>query len=91
VNYVDVTYLECIYSLVDGLMTGTLVTTYYVMDVILYLWYCYAMFHLLSLRSHSLGKVFRCSFLIMTRKVISRRSCLGGTWLGWRAVESITS
>jgi hypothetical protein len=39
------------------------------MDVVFYLWYCYVMFYLLSLKSHSLGKVFRCSFLITTRKV----------------------
>jgi hypothetical protein len=78
-------------SLIDGLMTGTLMTTCYVMDVLFYLWYCCVMFYLLSLKSHNLGKVFRCSFLVTTRKVTFRRSCLGGTWLGWRAVGSITS
>jgi hypothetical protein len=36
------------------------------------------MFYLLSLKSHSLGKVFRCSFLVTMRKVffpevVSRR------------------
>jgi hypothetical protein len=66
------------------MMTGTLVTIYYVMDVVLYLWYCYVIFRLLSLNSHSLG------FLVTTRKVIFRRSCLGGTWLGWRAIGLIT-
>jgi hypothetical protein len=70
VNYVDVTYLGCIYFLVDGLMTGTLVTTYYVIDVVFYLWYCCVMFHLLTLKSYSIGKVFHCSFLVTTRKVI---------------------
>jgi hypothetical protein len=83
--------LGCIYFLVDSLLTGTLVANYYVMDVVLYLCYCCVMFHLLSLKSHSFGKVFCCSFLVMTRKVISRRSCEGGTWLEWRAVGSITS
>jgi hypothetical protein len=69
--------------LFDGLMTDTLMTIYYVMDVERYLWYCCVMFHLLSLKSHSLGKVFRCNFLVTTRKVISWRSCLGGTcWDG---------
>jgi hypothetical protein len=48
-------------------------TTYYVMDVVFYLWYCCVRFYLLSLKSHSLGKVFRCNFLVTTRKVISRR------------------
>jgi hypothetical protein len=32
-------------------------------------------------KSHSLGKVVRCSFLVTMREVISRRSCLGGN--GW--------
>jgi hypothetical protein len=50
-------------------MIGTLMATCYVMDVVFYLWYCYVMFYLLSLKSHSLGKVFRCSFLVTTRKV----------------------
>jgi hypothetical protein len=71
-------------------MTGTLMTTCYVMNVIFYLWYCCVMFHLLSLKSHSLGKVFRCSFLITMRKMISQRLCLGRTWLGWRVVGSIS-
>ena len=51
-------------------------------DVVLYLWYCYVMFYLLSLNPIVFSKVFSCSFLVMTRKVFSRRSCLGGTWLG---------
>jgi hypothetical protein len=59
-------------------MIGTLVTTYYAMNVVFYLWYCCVKFYLLSLKSHSLGKVFRCSFLVTKRKVISWRSCLGG-------------
>jgi hypothetical protein len=58
-------------------MTGTLMTTCYVMDVVFYLWYYCVMFYLLSLKSHSLGKVFRCSFLVTTRKVISRRDMVG--------------
>jgi hypothetical protein len=58
-------------------MIGTLMTTCYVMDVVFYLWYCCVMFYLLSLKSHSLGKVFRCSFLVTTRKVISRRDMAG--------------
>jgi hypothetical protein len=62
-------------------MTGTLMTTCYVMDVVFYLWYYCVMFHLLSLKFHSLGKVFHYSFLVTTRKVISRRSCLEGH--GW--------
>jgi hypothetical protein len=39
-------------------MTGILVTTCYVMDVVFYLWYCCVMFHSLSLKSHSPDKVF---------------------------------
>jgi hypothetical protein len=88
VNYVNVTYFGM--YLFDGIMTDTLMTIYYVMGCI-YLWYCYAMFHLLSLKSHSFGKVLRCNFLITTKKVIFQRSCLRGTRLGWRTVGSITS
>jgi hypothetical protein len=63
-------------------MTGTLMTTCYVIDVVFYLWYCCVMFYLLSLKSHSLGKVFHCSFLVTTRKVffpevVSRRDMTG--------------
>jgi hypothetical protein len=63
-------------------MTGTLMASYYVMDVVFYLWYCCVMFYLLSLKSHSLSKVFRCSFLVTTRKVffpevVSQRDMAG--------------
>jgi hypothetical protein len=63
-------------------MTSTLMATCYVMDVVFYLWYCCVIFYLLSLKSHSLGKVFRYSFLVMTRKVffpevVSRRDMAG--------------
>jgi hypothetical protein len=51
-------------------MTGTLVTTYYVMDVVFYLWYYWLMFPFLSFKSHSFGKVFNCSFFVTMRKVI---------------------
>jgi hypothetical protein len=54
------------------------VTFINIMDVVFYLWYCGVMFHLLSLKSHSFAKVSHCSFLVTTRKVISRKSCPGG-------------
>ena len=56
-----------------------------------YLWYCCVMFHLLSLNPIVFSKVFCYSFLVTMRKVFSRRSCLRGTWLGWRVVGSIIS
>ena len=76
---------------VVGLMTSTFGGYVWYDDVVLYLWYCYVMFHLLSLNPIVFSKVFCCSFLVTTRKVFSQRLCLGGTWLGWRTMGSITS
>jgi hypothetical protein len=44
-------------------------TIYHIMDVVLYLWYYYVMFLLLSLNLIVLVKVFHCSFLVTMRKM----------------------
>jgi hypothetical protein len=44
-------------------------TIYHIMDVVLYLWYYYVMFLLLSLNLIVLVKVFRYSFLVTMRKM----------------------
>jgi hypothetical protein len=44
-------------------------------DVAFYLWYLLCDVSFSVSQSHSLSKVFRSSFLVMMRKVNSRRSC----------------
>ena len=75
----------------DDLMTSTFDDyLWYYGDVVFISGICCVMF-IYYLKSHSLSKVFRCNFLVTTRKVISQKSCPRGTWLGWRAMGSITS
>ena len=74
-----------------GLMTSTFGGYVWYYNMVLYLWYYYVMFCLLSLNLIVFSKVFHRSFLVTTRKLFFRRSCLRGTWLGWCAMRSITS
>ena len=72
--------LGCIYFLLLVWWPVHLVTIYDIYDVVLFLWYYYVMFHLLSLNLIVFSKVFHCSFLVTMREVFfSQRSCLGRT------------
>jgi hypothetical protein len=54
--------LGCIYFSDDGVLTCTLMAIYHIMDVVLYLWYCYVMFLLQSLNPIVLVKSFAVVF-----------------------------
>ena len=89
------TMLCCYFGMYLFPMIGLMINTFggyvWYYDMILYLWYYYVMFYLLSLNPIVFSKVFCYSFLVTTRKLFSWRLCLGGTWLGWHTVGSITS
>ena len=77
--------LGCIYFLLLVWWPVHLVTIYDIYVVVLYLWYCCVMFHLLSLNPIVFSKVLCCNFLITTRNVFffpGGRVLKGHSWDG---------
>ena len=75
----------------DGLMTSTFDDIYVMMMLLYFLW-CMLCDVLITLSySHSLSKVFRCTFLVTMRNVEIPESCSAKDRAGRQAVGSITS